>query len=62
MYIEPPKQPASQTMTDATLIKTYNNLQTLQSNFINDATLADLKQELISRNIITEEHEGDVVS
>ncbi len=62
MYIKPPEQPASQTMTDATLIKTYNNLQTLQSNFINDATLADLKQELISRDIITEEHEGDVVS
>ena len=61
MYIKPSKQPASQTMTDATLIKTYNNLQTLQSNFINDATLADLKQELISRDIISEDHEGEVV-
>jgi hypothetical protein len=62
MQIQPPEQPASQTMTDSTLIKTYNNLLTLQSNLLNDATVQDLKQELISRNIITEDHEGEIVT
>jgi len=55
-----PEQSASQTMTDAQLIEAYNKLLPLQSNFINDATIADLKQELINRDVITADHEGSV--
>jgi hypothetical protein len=61
LTLQPPEQPATQTITDVSLIATYNNLLIMKSNFINDATLADLKQELVNRDIITNDHEGEVV-
>lgn len=57
---QPPEKPASQTMTDAKLIEVHNKLLTMASNFLNDATLEDLKQELIKRDVITADHEGSI--
>jgi len=58
-----PEQEASITLSDADLITAYNNILTFTSDnaFITSAK-QDMREQLISRDIITEEHEGDVVS
>lgn len=60
---EAPEQDATVTMDDAQLIKLYNiNLRSESTHEFHVLTLQTLRNELISRDIITEEHEGDVVS
>ena len=60
---EQPEQEATVTMEDEQLITLYNtNLKNESTHVFHVSTLKTLKDELISRNIITEDHEGDVVS
>jgi hypothetical protein len=61
--IEAPTEDASVRLADAELIRLYNlNLTNKGQNPLFDITITTLRNELISRDIITEEHEGDVVS
>jgi hypothetical protein len=61
--IEAPTEDASVRLADAELIRLYNlNLTNKGQNPLFDITITTLRNELINRDIITEEHEGDVVS
>lgn len=61
--IEAPTEDASVRLADAELIRLYNlNLTNKGQNPLFDITITTLRNELISRDIITEEHEGEVVN
>jgi len=57
-----PTQEAILTVSDEQLIKLYNLNLTLSQHPIIIAMIKGMKEQLISRNIITEDHEGEIVT
>lgn len=58
-----PEQEASLTISDEQLIKTYNAILTFgTNNAFFAASKQDMRDQLINRNIITEDHEGEIVT
>ena len=60
LHIKPPEVPYVDLVGIDVAIESYNRLLTLPQNYLNDLQIAELKKELVKRNIITEDHEGPI--